>query len=140
MRYLGMIIAFVFLGGLLMTSQALSNEPYQQGEGFRVAALTGEELRQFHLAQMRTQADDQYLNREQVKEMHYLLNLRGYTISDQESDHIGPETREVIRSFQEDRGLSVTGKPNEETLRVLILSTPQHELFGIAPEFGDDVE
>ena len=144
MRHLSVIIAFLFLGGLLMTSQALAIEQYTQSEGLQVAALTGEQLKQFNRAQMTPQTydqiQDQHLNMEQVREMHDLLNLRGYTISDRERDYIGPETREVFRSFQEDRGLTVTGKPNEETLRVLILSIPQHELFGIAPEFGGDDE
>lgn len=136
MRHLSMIVVFVLLGGLVMTSQAMAIEQNRLNEGLQVAALTGEQLRQFQM-----HPDHQrVLNREQVTEIVSLLRHRGYNISSQEKDSIGPETRAALRSFQEDRGLAVTGRPDEETLRALVLSTRQHEMFGIAPEFGEDVE
>ncbi|PLX87181.1 MAG: hypothetical protein C0619_15385 [Desulfuromonas sp.] len=150
MRHLGLLLVFVFLGGLLFTSQALAAEQPSQEETLQVAALSGEQLRQWHVAQMHPQDSQMHpqdsqmqvrrLSVEQVREMQALLNHRGYYVSNCECDGIGDETMAAIESFQKDQGLTVTGLPNEETLKALVLSTPQHEFFGIAPEFGGDEE
>lgn len=143
MRHLGLLLVFVFLGGLLFTSQALAAGQPPQEDTLQVAALAGEQLRQWHLAQMHPQDSQMEVRRltvEQVREMQALLNHRGYFVSNCECDGIGDETMAAIESFQRDQGLAVTGLPNEETLRALVLSTPQHEFFGIAPEFGGDEE
>ena len=141
MRRLIQILSLVFVGGLLVTSQALAVGAYQPEETLRVAALTGEELHQWHLAQMHpqdSQVQVQRLTCEQVRTMQALLNQQGYYVSNYECDGIGPETMAAIESFQVDQGLSVTGLPNEETLRALMHGVSQQEYFGIAPPFGTD--
>lgn len=139
MRHLSLLIVFVFSGGLLLTSQALAAGQVLQEETLQVAALSGEQLRQWHIAQMHPQDSQREVMRlsvEQVRELQAMLNNRGYFVSNCECDGIGDETMAAIESFQRDKGLAVTGLPNEETLRALVLTTQQHEFFGIAPEFG----
>lgn len=139
MRHLNLILTLVFLGGLLATSQALAVGQYQPAETLQVAALTGEELHQWHLAQMHPQDNQMQVLRltcEQVRTMQALLNYRGYYVSNYECDGIGRETMAAIEDFQRDQDLAVTGLPNEETLRSLMINTILDEYFGIAPEFG----
>lgn len=146
MRYVSLILAMVFLGGLLIPSQALTAGRTQHRDSQMSGAPTGEQLRQFHRVQDQTRTQEQalaqerFLTRDQVREMQALLNHRGYYISSYESDGIGRETMAAIANFQRDQGLTVTGLPNDETLQALALSTSQHEIFGIAPEFGGDEE
>lgn len=141
MRHLALILTLVFLGGLLITNQALAFGQYQPGETLQVAALTGEELRQWHRAQMHTQDNQvqvQHLTAEQIRTLHALL--RGYYGGEYESGSIGRETTAAIENFQRDYKLTVTGEPNEETLRALMLHTMMDEYYGIAPIFGIDDE
>ncbi len=143
MRHLKLLLALL-LGGLLISSQALTAGQFQQNQGHeslrQTAALTGEQLRQWHLAQSDDQMQAQRLSAVQVREIQALLNHRGYYVSDYERDGIGPETIAALESFQEDQGITVTGLPNAETLRALALTTYQYEFFGIAPEFDEDDE
>ena len=147
MRHMTQILTLVFLGGLLISSQALAAGQSQQGDTQKIAALTGEQLQQFNLAQERVetqermyaqqQRETQQLNREQVREMQRLLNQRGYRIGSINGGYVGQETTAAIHSFQKDEGLTVTGMPNQETLRALAPSRVQHEFFGLSPEFGE---
>ena len=138
MRHVSRILTVVFLGGLLVVGQSLAAGRTQHRESQMSGAPSGEQLRQMHQIQDRTQ--EQILTSEQVREMQALLNHRGYYISEYESQGIGRETMAALEEFQKDQGLTVTGMPNEETLQALVLTTQQHEFFGIAPEFGEDEE
>jgi peptidoglycan hydrolase-like protein with peptidoglycan-binding domain len=44
---------------------------------------------------------------------------------------------EAIREFQKAEGLTVTGIPDQETLRSLVTDAKTQEFFGLAPEFGE---
>ena len=149
MRHMSLILALALLGGLLVFSQALAAGQTQQGDTQKIAALTGEDLRQFHVAQERVvnqerayaqqQRETLQLNGDQVREMQRLLNQRGYRVGSINGGYIGQETTAAIHSFQKDEGLAVTGMPNQETLRALALSRVQHEFFGLSPEFGEPI-
>jgi hypothetical protein len=142
MRHLILILTLVFLGGLLMTSQALAVGQNQSGETIQVAALTGEDLRQWHLAQtprQDNQVQAQQLTPQQVKALHALLS--GYYGGEYESEGIDrDEGIAAIENFQREQNLAVTGEPNEETLRALMRNTIMDEYYGIAPAFGTDDE
>ena len=149
MRHMSLILALALLGGLLVFSQALAAEQTQQGDTLKIAALTGEELRQFNLAQGRVetqgrmyaqqQQETQLLAEEQTRMMKCLLNRLGYGVNSIGSDVIDQETTAAIQRFQKDEGLAVTGMPNQETLRALAPSRVQHEFFGLSPEFGEPI-
>lgn len=126
MRHLALIAITAFTAGLLMASQGMSVEL----EKYRStpSQIGGGEIEE----------TVQPLNRSQVQEMQRLLAERGYDPGDADG-YIGEDTREAISDFQRAEGLSVTGNPNEETLRAL---APQerHEFFGLAPEFEGERE
>jgi peptidoglycan hydrolase-like protein with peptidoglycan-binding domain len=140
MRRVSLILALALLSGLLIIGQALAAEQYQQRDTQTVVALSGEQLRQWNLAQDRAQAQHQMriatqqLTREQVIEMKNLLNQQGYRVSHIDGI-IGNETMAAIEHFQKAEGLATTGMPNQETLRALAPSNNQQEFFGLAPEF-----
>lgn len=114
------LLTVVFLGSLLISSQALAT-------GQAIAAEN-------ELAAM--QIEPQLLNEEQVSEMQRLLKSQGYAVGSGYGI-IDDETRVAIRQFQDTEGLTVTGHPNNETLRALAPNRDQQEFFGLSPEFGE---
>ena|SRR5690606_30167116 len=57
-------------------------------------------------------------NHEVIKEVQIQLKERGYFSGDIDGIY-GPRTRDMLKSFQQDNGLSVTGAINAETLNAL---------------------
>ena len=149
MRHLSLILALAFLGGLLISSQALVAGQYKHRGTSEVGTMTGEQLQQWDQAQYQLQTRDEMqtqeqlatrqLTREQTVVMQRQLDKQGYRIGNIDGI-IDNETMAAIQSFQADEGLTVTGMPNQETLGALVLSTPQQEFFGLSPEFGGDEE
>jgi peptidoglycan hydrolase-like protein with peptidoglycan-binding domain len=93
------------------------------------------------LSFMRT--EPQILNEGQVGEMQNLLTEQGYEVDNirnqTDSVHgvLTDRTTAAIRQFQDTEGLTITGYPNEETLRALAPSSDKQEFFGLSPEFGE---
>jgi len=149
MRYVSWFLALMFIGGLLISTQAMAAGQHQSGAAMS-STLTGEQLRQWHQAQQRvvTQEFPPYqervhaaqLNQVQICEMQRLLNQRGYSIRAGETAMIGQTTMAAIYNFQRDQGLTVTGMPNDETLNALSQSSGHDEFFGLAPAFGEPVD
>jgi len=127
MRNVIRVLALVVGGGLLLASQAVSG-------------LSGERLHQWHLSQQQIQTENQMqaqqLNKEQIREMQYLLTLTGFDVSEVEGV-MNEETRRALCDFQAAKGLTITGEPNAETLRALSLNVEQMEYFGLSPAFGN---
>jgi hypothetical protein len=122
-----------------------------------VAALSGEQLRQWNdqqpvigedfkqwhqnwrQAQDQKQVADQTMTQDlsvfQIREMQRLLTANGYDVGSVGSLDEGTMT--ALRHFQEAQGLTITGMPNERTLRALVLSGGQFEFFGLSPAYGE---
>lgn len=144
MRRLSLLLALAVAGGLLISSQVLAADQYEHKSSFKnvQTALTGEQLRQWHLAQeqLQNQVRTVRLDDMQVCEMQRLLNQQGYRIDCTYGGTIDKETMASINRFQRDRGLTVTGMPNMETLDALSTNSGHDEFFGLAPEFGETVD
>jgi peptidoglycan hydrolase-like protein with peptidoglycan-binding domain len=115
-----LILTLAFVAGLLISSQVLAT-----GQG---------QMKSETQTQQKSAALE--LNPDQTKEMQRLLNKQGYEIENI-TGVIDEETMAAIRIFQVTEGLTVTGMPNQETLRALAPGTGQQEYFGISPEFGE---
>ena len=130
MRYLTLILALVLTGGLLMTSQAVTQ------------TLSGEQLHQWKQLQERidteSQMQTQQLTMEQITEMQRLLRLQGYDVGCDLGTMVcvlDEQTKASIGDFQQGHGLAVTNMPNDETLRALVRTGGNEEFFGLSPEF-----
>lgn len=66
---------------------------------------------------------------------HRLAEL-GYDVGEADG-LLGPKTRTALRSFQGDRGLSITGLPDGDTQRALLAAEPPRSERAAAPP-GDD--
>jgi hypothetical protein len=138
-----LLIPLVVAGGLLIGSQALAVNQFEQSSPQMKVALSGEQLHQWKLVQERVdagnQAQAQQLSKEQISEMQRLLTMHGYDLGydlGSMSGVLDENTKAAIRKFQLDKGLTVTSAPDDETLRALVSSSGQQEFFGLSPEFG----
>ena len=130
MKYLTLILTLVLTGGLLITSQAVSEN------------LSGEQLHQWKQIQERMDTDYQMqklqLSMGQITEMQRLLSVQGYDLGYDRgalSGVLDEETKAAIGAFQQDHGLAVTNMPNEETMRALERTGGYDVFFGLSPEF-----
>jgi len=126
MRHFSLKFLLAVVGGLLVYSQALA------GAG---GAPTGEQLRQWHQAQQMTenQLQVQQLTTEQIKELQNSLATLGYHV-DGINGVLDDATRSAISNFQHEKGLTVTGRPTDETMQAMEM---EMEFFGLSPEFGN---
>lgn len=69
-------------------------------------------------ATTKTQKKKVVNNHEVIKEVQIQLNDRGYSVGEIDGVY-GPHTRDMLKSFQQNTGLSVTGAINAETLEAL---------------------
>lgn len=115
MRHMSLLFALVVLGGLLISTQVLANGGYPMTE------------------QKATQT--QLLNIEQMSEVQRLLSMNGFNVR-QINGFLDVGTKMAISHFQEAAGLTITGAPNEETLRALASGGDQLEYFGLSPAYG----
>lgn len=76
------------------------------------------------------------LNKEQIGELQRLLVEQGYTVGATEGV-IDEGTTAAIRKFQTDKGLTVNGTPDLETLRALTPDLKKQEFFGVAPSYDE---
>lgn len=76
------------------------------------------------------------LNVDQIRELQRLLTDRGYSAGTADGI-IGPRTTAAIRQFQTANELTVNGKPDQATLRVLAPDAKKQEFFGLAPAYGE---
>lgn len=130
MKPLALLITLVFTAGLLVAGQALgawqadhSSQTQTPQPGVTTPA-----------DQVQKAGAAVSLDKDQIRHLQRLLQNNGYDVGE-ESGIIGPETASAIRQFQEDQGLTVTGVPDQETLRALASSPEEQEYFGLAPEF-----
>lgn len=76
------------------------------------------------------------LSNDQISEVQKILITQEYEI-DVLDGTLNAQTKEALREFQEDRGLTITGMPDDETLRALSPTLEKDEFFGLSPEFGE---
>src|SRR6266567_5705864 len=61
-----------------------------------------------------------------VARLHEVLTLQGVEVSPEERKRrfFGPSTREAVREFQQQHGMSVSGAVDEQTAKAMSAATP----------------
>ena len=148
MRRISLLVTLVVLGGLMIFSQALaalSGEQLRQWNQIQdrqqmTAALSENQPERWHQVQNRLQIEDQTLTQQltafQIGEMQRLLTMNGYDVGS--IDGVLDEgTMVALGHFQMAEGLTLTGMPDEQTLRALASSGGRLEFFGLSPAYGE---
>ena len=130
MRHIVLITTMVFIAGLFTVSQAFGSEDYGYGKTMEHGSMHTEGMDEGH-QKMTTQK----LDNEQVIKLQNILNEKGYNVGKADG-RIGPQTEQAIRDFQKSEGLTVTGEPDQATLKAISPDTTTQEFFGLSPEFG----
>ncbi len=137
MRHMIMITTLAFIAGLFVAGQGLGAGEYghemdSKGEGAMMEESQGEMMKQAPEPKMA--AHD--LDTRQVRKMQSILRDQGFNTGPADGIY-GPLTKQAIRNFQESKGLTVTGKPDKETLQSLAPDAETQEFFGLSPAFDD---
>ena len=132
MKHIVLIISMV--AGLFFAGQALGSGQGEMAKSPMGSSTMGNAAQ---MQPMHHMAGN--LNRDQIREMQNLLNERGCNVGKADG-FMGPRTREGLRQFQKSESLTVTGKPDQKTLRALAPSAEKQEFFGLSPEFGEKME
>lgn len=122
MRYYILATAMVFIGGLCPAGLVTASDDLQAE---RITQTAREQ-----------QVAVQEMSRDQIREMQRALNDKGFAAGT-EDGIVGAQTQSAIRNFQNQQGLSSTGKPDHETLRALGFKAGEDEFTGVSPEFDD---